>query len=68
MKHKLIVTTGNEIAGRPIAQYLGVVRGLVVRSPTFGQRFSGGLAQFGAATSKRLRRCVRKLGARPMPA
>jgi len=47
MKHKLIVTTGNEIAGRPIVQYLGVVRGLVVRSPTFGQRFSGGFAQFG---------------------
>jgi uncharacterized protein YbjQ (UPF0145 family) len=47
MKHKLIVTTGNDVAGRQIVQYLGVVRGLVVRAPSMGQRFTGGLAAFG---------------------
>ena len=39
----MIVTTGNEVAGHTIAQYLGVVRGIVVRSPTIAQGFFGGL-------------------------
>ena len=30
----MIVTTGNEVAGHTISQYLGVVRGIVVRSPS----------------------------------
>ncbi len=42
----MIVTTGNEVAGRPIAQYLGVVRGIVVRSPTILQGLKGSLRQF----------------------
>ena len=41
----MIVTTGNEIQGRAIKQYLGVVRGVVVRSPSIGQGFMGGLKQ-----------------------
>ena len=32
-RKRLIVTTGNEVAGRRIVRYLGVVRGIVVRSP-----------------------------------
>ena len=42
----MIVTTGNEVAGRQIAQYLGVVRGIVVRSPTILQGLRGSLKQF----------------------
>jgi uncharacterized protein YbjQ (UPF0145 family) len=41
----MIVTTGNEIQGRTISQYLGVVRGIVVRSPTITQGLMGGLKQ-----------------------
>jgi uncharacterized protein YbjQ (UPF0145 family) len=41
----LLVTTGNEIAGRTIASYLGVVRGIVVRSPGIVQGLLGGLQQ-----------------------
>jgi uncharacterized protein YbjQ (UPF0145 family) len=41
----MIVTTGNEVDGRGIAKYLGVVRGVVVRSPTIGQGLLGGLKQ-----------------------
>src|SRR4029077_8072244 len=41
----MIVTTGNEIEGRQIAGYLGIVRGIVVRSPSIGQNFLGGLKQ-----------------------
>ena len=41
----MIVTTGNEVAGHSIASYLGIVRGIVVRSPTLGQGFLGGLQQ-----------------------
>ena len=42
---RLIVTTGNEIAGHVIAKYLGVIRGIVVRSPGIVQGFLGGLQQ-----------------------
>jgi uncharacterized protein YbjQ (UPF0145 family) len=37
----VIVTTGAEVEGRAIAEYLGVVRGLVVRVPTRRQRIRG---------------------------
>jgi uncharacterized protein YbjQ (UPF0145 family) len=41
----MIVTTGYEVAGRPIVSYLGLVRGIVVRSPNIAQDFVGGLKQ-----------------------
>ncbi len=41
----MIATTGNEVAGRPIASYIGIVRGIVVRSPSIAQGFLGGLKQ-----------------------
>jgi uncharacterized protein YbjQ (UPF0145 family) len=43
----VLVTTGNEIAGRSIVDYLGVVRGIVVRVPTRRQWIRGSFeAQF----------------------
>jgi uncharacterized protein YbjQ (UPF0145 family) len=39
----MIVTTGNEIEGRVITGYLGVIRGIVVRSPNIAQGLIGGL-------------------------
>src|SRR5437660_6789985 len=41
----MIVTTGNEVAGHSIASYIGIVRGIVVRSPSITQGFLGGLKQ-----------------------
>ena len=41
----MIVTTGNEIAGRPVSSYLGIVRGIVVRSPNIAQGLLGSLKQ-----------------------
>jgi uncharacterized protein YbjQ (UPF0145 family) len=41
----MIVTTGNEVTGRQIAKYIGIVRGIVVRSPSIAQGFFGGLKQ-----------------------
>ena len=41
----LIVTTGNEVAGHTITKYIGVIRGIVVRSPSIAQGFLGGLKQ-----------------------
>jgi len=38
------VTTGNHIEGRPVEEYLGVVRGIVVRAQTIGQGIRGGLS------------------------
>lgn len=39
----MIVTTGPEVAGHSIDRYLGVVRGIVVRSPNIAQNLIGGL-------------------------
>ena len=41
----MLVTTGNEVEGHAISQYLGVVRGIVVRSPNIAQGFMGGINQ-----------------------
>jgi uncharacterized protein YbjQ (UPF0145 family) len=41
----VIVTSGNDVAGHQIARYLGIVRGIVVRSPSISQGFFGGLKQ-----------------------
>ena len=41
----MIVTTGNEIEGHRISEYLGIVRGIVVRSPNIAQGIAGGLKQ-----------------------
>ena len=41
----MLVTTGNDIAGRTIKTYFGVVRGIVVRSPNIAQGVLGGLKQ-----------------------
>lgn len=38
---RILVTTGNGIAGSRITDFLGIVRGIVVRSPSFGQRLAG---------------------------
>src|SRR5687767_8723353 len=41
----MLVTTGNDAYGYRITAYLGVVRGIVVRSTTIGQGIMGGLKQ-----------------------
>jgi uncharacterized protein YbjQ (UPF0145 family) len=41
----MITTTGNDVNGHVISDYLGIVRGIVVRSPTIGQGMLGGLKQ-----------------------
>ena len=43
----MIITTGNDIAGRPITQYLGVVRGIIVRSTGIARGIVGGLRSIG---------------------
>ncbi|HCU5991475.1 TPA: YbjQ family protein [Legionella pneumophila] len=39
----MMITTGNSFEGKVIKQYLGIVRGIVVRSPTISQGLMGGL-------------------------
>jgi uncharacterized protein YbjQ (UPF0145 family) len=41
----VIVTTTNDVAGYAIAEYLGIVRGIVVRAPNIAQGIMGGLKQ-----------------------
>jgi uncharacterized protein YbjQ (UPF0145 family) len=42
---RVLVTTANDIAGYRVSEYLGVVRGIVVRSPNIGQSFVGAFKQ-----------------------
>jgi len=39
---KIIITTGNEVPGRPIKQILGVVRGSTVRARNIGRDIGAG--------------------------
>jgi uncharacterized protein YbjQ (UPF0145 family) len=41
----MIVTTSNDVAGQTVANYIGVVRGIVVRSPNIAQGILGSLKQ-----------------------
>jgi uncharacterized protein YbjQ (UPF0145 family) len=41
----MITTTGNDVDGCVVSGYLGIVRGIVVRSPTISQGMLGGLKQ-----------------------
>lgn len=41
----MIVTTGNDLAGLNVVEYLGIVRGIVVRAPSITQGVLGGLKQ-----------------------
>jgi uncharacterized protein YbjQ (UPF0145 family) len=41
----MITTTANDVHGYVVSEYLGIVRGIVVRTPTIGQGFLGGLEQ-----------------------
>jgi len=48
----VLVTTGNEVEGHRIARYLGVVRGIVVRSPSIGKAFLGAFKQLAGGNIK----------------
>lgn len=48
----VIVTTGNEVAGFTISAYLGIVRGVIVRSPSIGQGFVGAFKSIGGGNIK----------------
>ena len=39
----MIITTGNDISGHEIVQYLGIVRGIIVRSTGIARGLIGGL-------------------------
>ena len=39
----MIVTTGNDVVGKEVIEYLGVVRGIVVRATGIGRGIVGGL-------------------------
>jgi len=39
----LMITTGDSFEGKVVKQYLGIVKGIVVRTPTISQGLMGGL-------------------------
>ena len=56
----MIVTTGNDVAGHTIAGYIGIVRGIVVRSRSVIGNFGAGIqAIFGGNISLYTNMCER---------
>ena len=54
----LLVTTANDVSGREVAAYLGVVRGLVVRATSVVSGIAGGIkSMFGGNISEYERVC-----------
>jgi uncharacterized protein YbjQ (UPF0145 family) len=49
---KVIITTSNDVAGHEIVDYLGVVRGLTVRSTSFGKSIVGGFRSLAGGNIK----------------
>ncbi|HZS41210.1 MAG TPA: YbjQ family protein [Polyangia bacterium] len=49
---EIVVTTANDVEGHRIARYLGVVRGIVVRSPSLGKAFVGAFRSLGGGNIK----------------
>lgn len=49
---QVIVTTGNDVAGHDIMSYLAIVRGIVVRSVSFGKGFVGAFRSLGGGNIK----------------
>jgi uncharacterized protein YbjQ (UPF0145 family) len=45
INEQIVVTTGNEVEGFKISRYRGIVRGIVVRSPSIGKSFVGAFKQ-----------------------
>ena len=45
MTQRIAVTTGNSLEGYEVAEYLGIVRGIVVRAQTIGQGIRGAFSQ-----------------------
>jgi uncharacterized protein YbjQ (UPF0145 family) len=43
----IIVTTGPDVAGYRVAEYLGITRGIVVRATSIGQGIVGAFKQLG---------------------
>jgi len=41
----MFATTGNDVDGYVVSEYLGVVRGIVVRAPNIAQGIMGGINQ-----------------------
>jgi uncharacterized protein YbjQ (UPF0145 family) len=52
LNRKVIVTTGNDVAGYDVVAYLGVVRGLMVRSTGFKKSFVGAFRSLRAGNVK----------------
>src|SRR5579864_3621720 len=52
VNESIVVTTGNEIEGQRIERYLGVVRGIVVRSPSIGKAFLGAFKSLAGGNIK----------------
>ncbi len=49
---QVIVTTGNDVAGQRVIAYLGIVRGIVVRSAGFGKSVLGSFRALAAGNVK----------------
>ena len=61
---RILVTTGNDVPGYRVSEFLGIVRGVVVRAPSIGQGFRRCSQIESAGQYQGIRRCLRSRAAR----
>jgi hypothetical protein len=64
---EIIVTSTNDVAGHRVTRYLGIVRGIVVRSPSIGQGFIGAFKSIGGGNIHRHVEAAQPVGFQPVP-
>jgi uncharacterized protein YbjQ (UPF0145 family) len=52
VNQEIVVTTTNDLEGHRVERYLGIVRGIVVRTPSFGRAFVGAFRSLGGGNIK----------------
>lgn len=52
VNEEILISTTNDIEGYAVARYLGIVRGIVVRSASFGQTFVGAFRSLAGGNIK----------------
>ena len=52
VNEEIVVTTTNEVEGHRVERFLGIVRGIVVRTPSFGRAFVGAFRSLAGGNIK----------------
>lgn len=55
-EYEVLVSTTNDVSGYQVLEYLGIVRGITVRSPSIGQSLIGSLSSLAGGSIAQFRK------------